>query len=140
MVGKSIESECLRRERQSGVKLTKRGLRYGTPERPTTHKQQPPPSARQEVFCQATWAFNQGRYARNGHNVNNDGYCIEPDLLTARPPATRKRARGVVVVVLVVPPASYRAPRRVVCVTSVSPRSARMERTETARLAIAHAA
>ena len=38
------------------------------------------------------------------------------------------------------PPASYRAPRRVVCVTSVSPRSARMERTETARLAIAHAA
>jgi hypothetical protein len=92
MVGKSIESECLRRERQSGVKLTKRGLRYGTPERPTTHKQQPPPSARQEVFCQATWAFNQGRYARNGHNVNNDGYCIEPDLLTARPPATRKRA------------------------------------------------
>ena len=30
MVGKNIESECLRRERQSGVKLTKRGLRYGT--------------------------------------------------------------------------------------------------------------
>ena len=38
------------------------------------------------------------------------------------------------------PPASYRAPWRVVCVTSVSPRSARMERTETARLAITHAA
>ena len=41
VVGRSTESDRLRRERQSGGELTKRGLRYGTPERPHNHNKDP---------------------------------------------------------------------------------------------------